>query len=181
MEYLDVLDNEGNKTGNKKDITAIYRDGDHHKSVHVWIINENKEILLQKRNPNKKTFPNLWAISVAGHVRSYETSRQAAYREVKEELGYKVSEEDFVFLFTIKRNQKHDDNILNVFDDVYLLNLDVDVNKSKLEIEELTDIKYVYYEYLEEIYRSGDNTYVPYDEEHKKLFKYLNNKFKNND
>ena len=62
---------------------------------------------------------------------------------------------------------------LNVFDDVYLLKKDIDVEQTKLQVEELTDIKYVYYEYLEKIFRDGDKDYVPFTEEHEKLFNIL--------
>ena len=90
MEYIDVLDKNGNKTGEIKEKNNIYNDGDFHKTIHVWIINDNNEILVQKRSPKKETFAGLWAISVAGHVRSGETSIDAAKRELREELGQKV-------------------------------------------------------------------------------------------
>ena len=69
-------------------------------------MNSNDEILVQKRSPKKETFPNLWAISVAGHVRSGETSIEAAIREIKEEIGKKVTEEDLIYLFTLKRERQ---------------------------------------------------------------------------
>ena len=127
----------------------------------------------KKRNPYKATFPNLWAISVAGHVDSGETSLDTAIRELKEEVNLDVDKSELEFLFTIKRVQPYKDGELRVFDDVYLLHKDIDVEKTKLQVEELTDIKYVYYEYLENIFKEGDKDYVPYTEEHKKLFEIL--------
>ena len=174
MELIDVLDSDGNKTGQAKDKKQIYQDGDFHRTVHIWIINSNNEILVQKRNPKKSTFPGLWAISVAGHVRSGETSEEAALRELKEEIGQKLKKEDLKYLFTVKRNQPIKDLIINTIDDVYLVKLDIDVENTKLQFSELTDIKYVYYEYLEQIFKNNDEDYVPYTEEHKLLFKYLN-------
>ena len=137
---------------------------------HIWIENDNNELLVQKRNPNKSTFPNLWAISVAGHVDAGETSRDAAIRELKEEVNLDVGPEELKYLFTIKRVQPYKNSYLRVFDDVYILHRNIDVDDTKLQVEELTDIKYVYYEYLESIFKSGDKDYVPYTEEHKKLF-----------
>ena len=52
----------------------------------------------------------------------------------------------------------------------------IDVTKTKLQVEELTDIKYVYYEYLENIFKEGDKDYVPYTEEHQKLFSILDDR-----
>ena len=123
--------------------------------------------------PYKATFPNLWAISVAGHVDSGETSLDTAIRELKEEVNLDVDPNELEFLFTIKRETPYKDSFLRVFDDVYLLRKNIDCEQTKLQVEELTDIKYVYYEYLEDIFKEGDKDYVPYTEEHKKLFEIL--------
>ncbi len=173
MEYIDVLDKNGNKTGEVKEIKEIYQDGNFHRTIHVWIINDNNEILVQKRSPKKETFAGLWAISVAGHVRSGENSIDAVKRELREELGQKVSDEELLYLFTINREQEFQNHLLHVIDDVYLVKLNLDVENTKLQFKELTDIKYVYYEYLERIFKNNDKEYVPYSEEHKKLFEYL--------
>ena len=173
MELLDVLDENGNPTGEVESREEIYRKGLWHRSSHIWIINDDKELLVQKRNPNKKTFPNLWAISVAGHVDSGESSRETAVRELKEEVNLDVNGDELEYLFNIKRIQPYNDSYLRVFDDVYLLNKNIDIDQTKLQVEELTDIKYVYYEYLENIFKEGDKDYVPYTEEHQKLFNIL--------
>ena len=54
------------------------------------------------------------------------------------------------------------------------------IENTKLQFSELTDIKYVYYEYLEEIFKNADPKYVPYTLEHKKLFEYLHEFFDKN-
>lgn len=180
MELLDVLDKNGNKTGITKTKIEVYRDGDWHKAVHIWIINDQKELLMQRRNPKKETFPNLWAISVAGHVRSKEESIDAAIREVREEIGYSVKKEEFEYLFSLSRVQAYKENDLHVIDDVYLLHLNVDIDHTKLQVKELTDIKYVYYEYLEKIFLENDPDYVPCTEENLLLFKYLHEKYDKN-
>lgn len=176
-ELLDVLDEEGNQTGNVETKAEIYKKGLWHRSVHIWIINDNKELLVQKRNPNKKTFANLWAISSAGHVVAGETSIESGLRELKEELDIDAKKEDLEYLFTIKRVQPHHNSYIRVFDDVYLLRRNIDVDKTKLQVEELTDIKYVYYEYLETMLKEKDENYVPYTEEHEKLFAFLKDSY----
>lgn len=178
MELLDVLDVNGKITGIVKDKKQIYIDSDYHRTVHIWIINSNNEILVQKRNPKKSTYPGLWAISVAGHVKSGETSIEAALRELKEEIGQKLSREELKYLFTVKRNIKYEQYTINAIDDVYLVKLDIDVENTKLQFSELTDIKYVYYEYLEQIFKNHDKEYVPYEKEHELLFEYLNKTLK---
>lgn len=86
-EFFDILDEQGNKTGKIKKREDVHRDGDWHKSVHIWIVNDKNEVLLQKRSPNKDSHPNMWDISCAGHLIAGDTSISGALREAKEELG----------------------------------------------------------------------------------------------
>lgn len=177
-ELIDVLNEDGTKLGFSATKEEIYQKGYWYRSVHIWIINDKHELLMQKRNPHKKTFPNLWALSVAGHVLTNETSIESGLRELKEELDLAVLPECLEYLFTIKREQPYKDSTLKVFDDVYLLPWNVDIEHTKLQVEELTDIKYVYYEYLESMLKSNDPEYVPCAEENIKLFEVLKERFK---
>ena len=93
-ELIDVLDENGNKTGEVETKEEIYKRGLWHRSVHIWIENDKQELLVQKRNPLKNTFPNLWAISSAGHVIAGETSIESGLRELKEELDVDAKKED---------------------------------------------------------------------------------------
>ncbi len=58
-----------------------------HRSVAVIIINDKREILLQKRSKLKKKWPGMYTISATGHVGKGETYKQAARRELQEEIG----------------------------------------------------------------------------------------------
>ena len=59
FEFFDVLDEEGSKTGKIKPREELHRDGDWHKSVHVWIVNDNAEVLLQNLLFRAYYFANL--------------------------------------------------------------------------------------------------------------------------
>jgi isopentenyl-diphosphate delta-isomerase type 1 len=180
MELLDVI-NEKGKVIDTKDRKQIYIDGNLHRTVHIWVINSNKELLVQKRSPKKDTYPDLWAISTAGHVKAGEASIETALRELKEELGIKATDKDLEYLFSIRRKDDMGDIHINTIDDVYLIEADLDVENTKLQFSELTDIKFVYYEYLEQIFKNKDPHYVPICEEHDKLFKYLHDRFDDHD
>lgn len=180
MELLDVI-NEKGKVLFTKDRKSIYLDGNLHRTVHIWIINSKKELLVQKRGANKDTYPNLWAISTAGHVKAGDNSIETALRELKEEVGVKAREEELEFLFQIRRKEIQGENKINTLDDVYLIERDLDIEKTKLQFSELTDIKYVYYEYLEQIFKNNDEDYVPRCEEHDLLFKFLHDRFDEHD
>ena len=93
MELLDVLDINGNKTGEVLDRDTIHKNNIMHLHVYCIIINNKREILLQKRAACKKYNPNVYALT-AGHVNAGEDLRSAMVRELKEELSLDVKEED---------------------------------------------------------------------------------------
>lgn len=70
MEYLDVLDEQGNLTGIKKPRKQVHMDGDWHRTIHVWIVNEKGEILLQRRCATKDSFPNMLDVSKRRNIRN---------------------------------------------------------------------------------------------------------------
>ncbi|HEX4666188.1 MAG TPA: 16S rRNA (adenine(1518)-N(6)/adenine(1519)-N(6))-dimethyltransferase RsmA [Chthoniobacterales bacterium] len=58
-----------------------------HRAVHIFLVNDAGELLLQKRSPWKDRHPLLWDSSAAGHVRAGEGYDATAGRELREELG----------------------------------------------------------------------------------------------
>lgn len=173
MELLDVLDENGNKKGITKTKEEIYKNGDWFRSVHIWIINDDKELLLQRRSPNKTTYPNLWAVSVSGHVSAGETSMDAVLREIKEELGIDIIPEQCEYLFTIRRQNIFDNCINRVYDDNYLVKLNIDVNSAKIQETELNEIKYFNIDNLKTMLENRDPHFVPLDLEKETLFSFL--------
>lgn len=159
MEYLDVLDEFGNKTGVSKPRDEVHRCGDWHKSVQFWIINRNNEILLQKRGPNVKKHPNMWHISSSGHIKSGLSSKETAILESKEELGIDVIEEQLEYLFTSTRNYSvNNDFIEREFHDVYLAQLDITLDDLTLQEEEVSDAKFVSLDEFKKMVETKDKT-----------------------
>ena len=118
-EYFDILDENGNKTGKTKLRSEVHRDGDWHKAVHIWIINENGDILLQRRCATKDSNPNMLDISCAGHLTDGDESLTGAIRELKEELNLDINREDLQFIKTLKRSSKYTSTFINnEFDDL---------------------------------------------------------------
>ncbi|PWA76984.1 nudix hydrolase [Artemisia annua] len=99
-EEFDILTKTGLKTGFSKPRSAVHRDGDYHRAVHVWIFAEStQQLLLQKRADFKDSWPGLWDISNAGHVSAGDTSLITARRELQEELGVTLPNDAFELLF----------------------------------------------------------------------------------
>ena len=118
MEYLDIFDENNKPLGIIKEKSKVHEDGDYHRTAHVWIINNKKELLIQKRSKDKKNNPNFWDISGAGHIKAGEDVINGAIRELKEELGVYAKEEDLKLIFII--NSDYEPNTCE-FAYVYLL------------------------------------------------------------
>lgn len=63
--------------------------GLYHRIARVMVEDPQGRILLQKRQSNKRTYPNCWDNSASGHVDLGETYEEAAAREMFEEIGVK--------------------------------------------------------------------------------------------
>ena len=72
MEYIDVLDENGVKTGEILSRKEIHQRGLWHRAIVIAIINGNNEVLLQQRSIDKDKNAGLWDISVAGHISTLE-------------------------------------------------------------------------------------------------------------
>ena len=82
MEYIDIFDENNNPTGEIKEKVQAHENGNFHRTAHIWIMNNKKELLLQKRSATKKSHPNCWDISGAGHIKAGETVLERAKREL---------------------------------------------------------------------------------------------------
>ena len=170
MEYIDIFDYNNNPTGEIKEKTQAHEDGNSHRTAHVWIMNDKKELLLQKRSATKKSHPNFWDISGAGHIRAGETVIEGAIRELKEELGVEVKEEDLQYIATIK-STKNPKNM--EFQYVYLLNCNKEIEEYIFEDNEVSEVKYVFYKDLEKMVEEKAEGLLIHEEEYKYLFKYI--------
>lgn len=175
MEYIDIFDENNNPIGKIKEKQQAHEDGNFHRTAHVWIINDKNELLLQKRSASKKSHPNCWDISGAGHIRAGESVTEGAIRELKEELGVETTEKDLNYIATIK-STKNPKNM--EFGYVYLLRCNKKIEDYIFEDDEVSEVKYVYFEYLEKMIEEKVEGLLLHDEEFKKLFEYIRNKEK---
>lgn len=107
----------------------IFGKGLLHGASHVWITRgsgTNKQVLLQKRAAKKRTYPNLFDISAAGHIDLGETPEEAAVREAKEEIGLKIDKNKLHFIMLDRTNVKvkGTDATENEYRWVYLYEID---------------------------------------------------------
>lgn len=85
-EWLEVVDRHDRRIG-WASRGMIHRLGLRHRSVHIFVFDALGRLYLQLRGPHKDRYPGHWDTSAAGHVSPGESYRDAARRELAEELG----------------------------------------------------------------------------------------------
>lgn len=171
QEYIDILTEEGIATGKKLLKTEAHRLGLWHASAQIWIINSNKEVLIQKRAANKDSYPNLWDISVAGHLSAGDTPKQAAVREIAEEIGLKITAKELQFFKTIKKSKTPKSNFIdNEFNYLFGLKKDFELNEITLQKEEVAAVKWIKIKEFENQLQEIPEIYVPHGD---KYYKYI--------
>ena len=97
-ELLDIVDRNGEPTGETVERSIAHLEGIPHRTSHLWIVRKRAdriEVLLQKRALTK-SFPGCYDISSAGHIPAVDGSRSSAIRERRGERGLTAAEEDLV-------------------------------------------------------------------------------------
>lgn len=175
MEYLDVLNEDGSLTGTSKLRSDVHRDGDWHRAVHVWVINDNWEVLAQQRSFQKDSFAGLWTIGAGGHVSSGKNSTETAVEELWEECGLKINGDDLLFRFSYPLQNREQDGqfVNNTIIDAFTIRLDVSKADIKIQPEEVEDVKFISLDEVDRVIRSADPNYHHLDQEHAPMLQIL--------
>lgn len=172
-ELVNVYNEEtGEKTTEIITKTEAHKKGIYHSAIHIIIINKDKtKILLQKRCPFKKFFPNMWDISVGGHISANEETLTSAKRELQEELGLNSENYNFEFKNTVKEEFINNGINSKEFVYVYLIIDDIDLKNIKLQVEEVSEVKWVDKKELKELI--NNKQIINHSEEFKMIEKIL--------
>ena len=87
MEMVDLYDENRLPLGRTAERYAPKGEGEYRVVVHICVFDSRGRLLIQQRSREKAVWPEAWDVSAAGGVDAGETSRQAAEREFREELG----------------------------------------------------------------------------------------------
>ena len=148
MEIWDILDENGNVTGKTmcKGDKIVWQPGIYHLAADVWIINSENKILIQKRAPEKKLQPNVWAMT-GGSVIKGESSLETLKREALEELAIDLEVENAIKIKHYKTN--------NVWLDEYIVKQDIDLSKIVMQKEEVSEVKFATFDEIEKLYQEN--------------------------
>ena len=147
-----MYDANGQQTGQVLSKDEVHAKGLWHASVHLWVVTSDGKILLQYRAADKNVFPSCWDTSVAGHVSNGGSLKETAVRETEEEIGLTISENELETLGYLSEEPdwlpggKHREH-----NTIFVVVKDFKLENLKVQQEELTDLKLVTADELEEM------------------------------
>lgn len=74
--------------------------------VCIWLVNKTGQILCSKRALHLGTNPGKWASYIGGHVAENQTFKQTAVKELGEEVGISINEEDLFLIEEVKKSEE---------------------------------------------------------------------------
>ena len=154
MEFLDVFDENNESLGYSLSRKEIHDKNLFHRHVSSWIMNYDGLILLQQRSFSKNKNPGMWA-KTGGHVDAGESCDSAIKREVFEEIGLKVSDDQVSCYEVFKSELKE-----NYYTYNYIFFTDFNENQFVLQSDEVEKVKYFSIEELEEFRRKNDSNFT---------------------
>ncbi len=153
-ERFDVLDEAGRPTGETKPRSAVHRDGDWHRAVHVWIVDAEDRVLLQRRSRAKDLAGGKIDVTVGGHLRAGETWPNAL-REVEEEIGVPVDVMDVHRLGTVVSERVYAHAVDRELQEVFAMRRDAPLDSYQLDSSEVDTLYAVPLARAVELWRDG--------------------------
>lgn len=156
-EYIDIVTKTGEPTGESALKSEIHNKGYYHNTVHIWFYTTKGEVLLQQRAASKTICPLLWDVSVAGHIDAGETLTSGAVREVKEEIGLVISENDLHKIGVSESFQTYPNGIIdNEFHHTFIAELKVNLSELTPQKEEVEALKLVTFSAFETLLQQSN-------------------------
>lgn len=152
-EMIDVLDENGIKTGKIATRKEVHAQGLWHRIIVVAVINEEGKLLMQQRAKTVETNPEKWDVSTAGHISAGQTSIEAAVRELSEEVGMNVNENELKYILTYTNSKVRDESYIdNQYFDFYIVKRDnIDIENIKVQESEVQQVKLCSLEEVQEM------------------------------
>lgn len=132
-ELLFVVDEDNNPI-EPRPRSEVHRKGYWHRTSHIWVINDKKEILCHKRSLLKDVSPGNWDPYFGGHFGPKSSYLEGAITELQEEIGLKVKPEELA-LYKIYKNKTNIE-----FQGIYVYSWNGDSKQLTFEKEEIDEV-----------------------------------------
>jgi isopentenyl-diphosphate delta-isomerase len=148
-KHVVLVDENDNFQGIANKIDAHNLDSPLHRGISVFLFNNNKELLIQKRSSLKKTWGSFWSNSFCGHPQIDENYEEAAKRHAKFELGIDILNLFFIskYRYKFELNNIVENEICPIYVSIYNDSIIPNIH----EIDEIKWIKFLDFEnYIKE-------------------------------
>ena len=175
-EMFDILNEDSTSAGYSLPRSQVHREGQWHRSVHVWVADHWDRLLLQQRAFDKDSNPGLWDISTAGHLSAGQNALEAGVRELSEEVGLVVAPERLQFLFEDKDQAllRGGTFIDREFHSIYFLRLEEgEAALIKPDPGELAGVRWIAPESLREELQRSPHCFVQHDHEYPRILAHM--------
>jgi isopentenyl-diphosphate delta-isomerase type 1 len=152
-ETLDIVDEKDEVIGTASR-EECHKEKLRHRGVQVFVMDEEGDLFIQKRSNNKDIFPGLSEGGITGHVQSGETYAQAATRELKEELGINIKEQDLREMFDFKMLFENEHELVKAF----LLEYDGQI---KIDNNEVVSGKFYSIDEIRQMIKENEKEFTP--------------------
>lgn len=140
MEYLDLYDKDGNKTGEIIARGGKVPENRYFNVVVCYIQNSKGKFLIQKTSKEKGGKYS----STGGHVKAGQTFVETMICELKEEIGVEVKEEELKYITKYIKNNE-------VVFHLYYIEKEIDIEECTLQKEEVESISWMTAEKIEKL------------------------------
>lgn len=156
-ELVEVLTEDGKSVGENISKFTAHKQGICDGISAVALIDNSGRLLIQKRAVTKKDEPNKWDLSGAGHIDVDETPEEAAVREIYEELGIKVEEDDLKLIDTYLNKVKLNKEIcINHFTYLFVVQKDISIDDIVVQKSEVSEIMFINKKEYIDLLNNGD-------------------------
>jgi isopentenyldiphosphate isomerase len=152
MELVDLYDENRVPLGRTAERYGKKGPGEYRVVVHVCVFDEAGHVLIQQRSSEKRIWPGRWDVAAAGGVDAGETSRQAAEREFREELGFPLDLQGLRPAVTVQFEAG--------FDDFFIAEQNIELDTLTLQQEEVAQVRWVTLEQVLDMV--DDGSFIPY-------------------
>lgn len=164
MEIRDIYNIKRQKIGTKSLEEELYQ-GEYVLVVHIWFVNSQGKILIQKRSLNKKIDTGKWAVT-GGHAISGEDSTLACLRETSEELGFTPDLKNAAIVISFLEQ--------HFIFDVWIIKINTTLEEVCLQAEEVSEVKWVSLDELKNMHFETGGTFINYEGESCQKYQYMN-------
>ncbi|WP_248723175.1 NUDIX domain-containing protein [Seonamhaeicola sp. ML3] len=169
-ELIDIVDAQGNPTGQSELKSVIHTKGLYHHTAHIWFYTAEGDILLSQRSAEKAICPLMWDVSVAGHIDAGESPEQGAIRETLEEISLSISETALNKIGVFECFQDYDSGIKDYeFHNTFIAELKVALSElvpQQGEVEALKLVTVNEFQHLINTIGNNGNHFVPSNKEY---------------